>query len=131
MNKKRAVGNPALARQAYTNQGKFQRNMNIRKAAEGARNAAKGKIAREAVKTTGWNLTTNAGRAKYRVSRTFPGGKDKPVMMRLRKRFHTRVDLVGTRPDAPNMNTVMANVNRAAIEHQRSGAIKQIGLSKK
>jgi hypothetical protein len=131
MNKKKAVGNPALARQVYTNQGKFQRNMNVRKAAEGARNAAKGKIAREAVKARGWNLTTNAGRAKDRVSRTFPGGKDKPVMMRLRKRFHTRVDLVGTRPDAPNMNTVMANVNRAAIEHQKNGAIKQFGLSKK
>ena len=134
MNKQRAVGNPAAARNVYTNQGKFTREMNktreIRKAAEGAAMAAKGKIAREAVKTTGWNLTTNTGRAKDRVSRTFPGGKDKPVMMRLRKRYHGRIDLVGTRPDAPNMNAVMANVNRAAIEHQRSGAIKQISLSK-
>ena len=131
MNKKKAVGNPALARQAYTNQGKFQRNMNIRKAAEGARNAAKGKLAREADKKRGWNRDTPKGRAKDRVSRTFPGGKNRPVMMRLRKRFHTRVDLVGTRPDAPNMNTVMTNVNRAAIEHKKNGAIKQFSLSKK
>ena len=105
--------------------------MNVRKAAEGARNAAKGKLAREADKKRGWNLNTPKGRAKDRVSRTFPGGKNRPVMMRLRKRFHTRVDLVGTRPDAPNMNTVMTNVNRAAIEHKKNGAIKQFSLSKK
>jgi len=59
MNKKRAIGNVALARRAYTNQDKFKRNMNIRRAAEGAAEAAKGKLARNAkFRATGITQTT-------------------------------------------------------------------------
>jgi len=59
MNKKRAVGNVALARRVYTDQGKFKRNMNIRRAAEGAAEAAKGKLARNATfRATGITQTT-------------------------------------------------------------------------
>jgi len=59
MNKKRAVGNVALARRVYTDQGKFKRNMNIRRAAEGAAEAAKGKLARNAkFRATGITQTT-------------------------------------------------------------------------
>ena len=36
MNKRNAVGNPALARKVYTDQSKFKQNMNVRRAAERA-----------------------------------------------------------------------------------------------
>ena len=103
MNKKKAVGNPALARQAYTNQGKFQRNMNIRKAAEGARNAAKGKLAREADKKKGWNLNTPKGRAKTRVGMALPGAK----MLKLRKKYHSQINS-GDR----SLNAIMTDVDK-------------------
>ncbi|MDB4345945.1 hypothetical protein OAA41_00080 [bacterium] len=103
MNKKKAVGNPALARQAYTNQGKFQRNMNIRKAAEGARNAAKGKLAREADKKKGWNLNTLKGRAKTRVGMALPGAK----MLKLRKKYHSQIN-----SDVRSLNAIMTDVDK-------------------
>jgi hypothetical protein len=46
MNKRNAVGNPALARKVYTDQSKFKQNMNVRRAAERAAVAAKAYIAR-------------------------------------------------------------------------------------
>ena len=46
MNKRKAVGNPAIARKAYTNQAKFKQNANVRRAAERAAVAAKAYVAR-------------------------------------------------------------------------------------
>jgi len=46
MNKRKAVGNPAIARKAYTNQAKFKQNANVRRAAERAAVSAKAYIAR-------------------------------------------------------------------------------------
>ena len=54
MNKRNAVGNPALARKVYTNQSKFKQNMNVRRAAERAAVAAKAYVARNnKFRTTG------------------------------------------------------------------------------
>ena len=46
MNKRNAVGNPALARKVYTDQSKFKQNMNVRRAAERSAVAAKAYLAR-------------------------------------------------------------------------------------
>ena len=46
MNKRKAVGNPAIARKAYTNQAKFKQNANVRRAAERAAVSAKAYVAR-------------------------------------------------------------------------------------
>ena len=46
MNKRKAVGNPALARKAYTDQAKFKQNANVRRAAERAAVSAKAYVAR-------------------------------------------------------------------------------------
>ena len=48
MNKRKAVGNPAIARKAYTNQAKFKQNADVRRAAERAAVAAKAYVARNA-----------------------------------------------------------------------------------
>lgn len=54
MNKRKAVGNPAIARKAYTNQAKFKQNANVRRAAERAAVAAKAYVARnDKFRTTG------------------------------------------------------------------------------
>ena len=46
INKRKAVGNPALARKAYTDQAKFKQNANVRRAAERAAVSAKAYVAR-------------------------------------------------------------------------------------
>ena len=108
MNKKKATGNVALARRAYTNQGKFKRNMNIRRAAERGVPTAKAFVAKKG----GFNLTTLKGRAKARVGRVLPGD------VKSRKRYHIQINR-GVR----NLNAVMKNVN------ETRGAIKQPKLT--
>jgi hypothetical protein len=46
LNKRKAVGNPAIARKAYTNQAKFKQNADVRRAAERAAVSAKAYVAR-------------------------------------------------------------------------------------
>ena len=103
MNKRNAVGNPALARKVYTNQSKFKQNMNVRRAAERAAVAAKGKLAREADKKKGWNLNTLKGRAKTRVGMALPGAK----MLKLRKKYHSQIN----RGDR-SLNAIMTDVDK-------------------